>query len=807
MATIVVRISKTYILLFFAFWCSANEGLSQDVDRKVSVSFVDEPLSKVLEYLTEHESLQFSYSKEQISLDSKILLTSDDVTVKELLSKICEQANLEYKFIDGLVVIRQKILPNEFVKPLNNFTNFKGVVLDSTSGQPLPFASVFFDNSSYGITTDSLGNFFLSKVPNELHRLVVSYVGYRTLITSVTLKAGADLQMIIRLRPITRQLTDVVVTGKRDKTGADDLELFKTEILGKTVNARLCIIRNPEVIQLKRTKHYICVGTRDVSTPAMGMRTIELKKAYYVLTASTHAPLEIDNRALGYRIKVLIEEFRSYPDSSSFLFYVHYDTLQPSSESERFRWELNRLNAYSGSQMHLFRSILNHQIEEEGFEVCKQKGNELFMLQNGKVKLQPYYENFTVKKTGLGNETCREPTVISKGQYLVRYYRTLTHENFEELPFPSSLIGVNHSLSIDANGFPITSANYWRSGYFDEQRIADMLPNDYNEVKSRAKVVKYEAAKVGNITVVVIDGATRKPVKNVLAFINRSTINLRSNDAGKIFFRNVPIGSQEVVFFKQGYGLAHCTFVSSSISRTDTIRLVDDHFSELDEVPEKSRRSYLPKFQEQVFGGLSENRRIENPDAIRITKISEDSAFFWSLSPIKIVDRGLGYRINFFLDDPGFCYFEDLMGEQEDIGLEARRLAAYDGSFLNFSRSLIDGRVSEEGFRLYKSAGLHKKRKNQKAELNLENLKLDNGSSGLMIKFPYAIEIDYRLPNAGKSRISTLVTNQKRVPITNYGTGSPLESWQVKGDMEEKGLLPKLPINFRPFKGTLLCPF
>jgi hypothetical protein len=200
---------------------------------------------------------------------------------------------------------------------------------------------------------------------------------------------------------------------------------------------------------------------------------------------------------------------------------------------------------------------------------------------------------------------------------------------------------------------------------------------------------------------------------------------------------------------------------------------------------------------------------MENSDEIRITEINKDSALFWSLAPIKIIDKRLSYRINFFLDDPGYCYFEDLKGEQEDIGLEAKRLAAYDGSLLNFSRSLMDGRIGEEGFRLYgvKSEGLSKKRKNQKRELNLQDLKLDKDSSGLMLKFPHAIEIDYRLPNSGKTRISTLVTHQNKISITDYGIWSPVNAWQVRGDMEEKGLLPRLPINFKPFRGTLLCPF
>ncbi|HEV8512286.1 MAG TPA: carboxypeptidase-like regulatory domain-containing protein, partial [Cyclobacteriaceae bacterium] len=499
MTTTVVRLNKIHTHLFFAFWCFAIGAIGQDIDRKVSVSFEDEPLPKVLSYLSEHHSIQFSYSKEQIPFETKISLNLDSVTVKELLSEICDQADLEYKFIDGLVVIRRKISSTTFVKQHNNFANLKGVVLDSASGQPLPFANVFFDNSSFGMSADSTGKFILNNVPIELHRLVVSYVGYQTLTTTVTLKAGIDLQMIIKLIPIAKQLTDVVVIGKREKGWADDFEEFKTEILGGTINARLCTIQNPNAVQLERTKSSSYVQRRVVSTQTMDSRTIELRKAYYVLTANTSEPLEIENQALGYRMKVLIEKFRSYQDSSSFLFYIHYDTLEASSESERFRWELNRLNAYSGSQMHLFRSILHNQTEQEGFEVCEQNGTVLHVFPNGKVKLQPYYENFSLKVKGSENEACGMQAALSDGQYLVRYNRVLIHENSNDLSFPSSIIGVKKSLTIDASGIATTSSDYWRSGYFDKQRIADRLPNDYDEFKSRARILSYEAKRIGDL--------------------------------------------------------------------------------------------------------------------------------------------------------------------------------------------------------------------------------------------------------------------------------------------------------------------
>jgi hypothetical protein len=815
-----MRRNKTYSFLLLVFWFFATHAVAQDSDRLISVSFEDLPLSNVLSYLTEHHSLQFSYSKEQIPLEKKISLILKDASVEELISAICEKADLEFQFIDGLVVMRRKTSGTSFHKKVNDFATVEGAVLDSASGKPLPFANVFFDNSSFGTTADSVGKFIIDRAPVELHRLVVSYLGYKTLIASVGLKPKGILQIIIKLQPVAKQLTDVVVTGKRDKEWSEDFEKFKAEILGRTTNARLCIIHNPGVVGLSRTK--------DAST--FFSKNAQFVKTTNVFTAHMSEPLEIENRALGYRMKVLIEGFRSYPDSSSFLFYIHYDTLQATSESERFRWELNRLNAYSGSQMHFFRSVLHKQTEQEGFEICERNGTMWHAYPSGRISIQPNFEkisDISLDTSRLEPESRRQLTTISSGQYLVRYNRVLTHEN-DELPFLSSVIGIKNSLTIDASGFPVTASNYWRSGYFDQQRIADMLPKDYDEVKSRAKVLRYEAKKIGDIVIVVIDDATGKPIDGALAFINESTVKAHSNGTGKVLFRNVPLGSHEVVFFKAGYKLAHARLVSTIASRIDTIRIKEDQFTELDDMDYATRNLYLTKFEKLMLGHLLDHRRLENPYAINISRINQDSTRLWSLSPLKITDKILGFKINFFLDEGilthykkesenigirGYCYFEDLKGKKEDIGLEAKRLTAYDGSFLNFSRSLIDGRVAEEGFKLYvfENATLGKKRKrhekNQKHELNLDSLKLNKDSAGLTLTIPSAIEIQYSLPNSGKTRTSTIVTNQNKIFITDYGIALPFKSWQVKGDMEEKGLLPKLPVNFKPYRGTLLSPF
>ncbi len=558
--------------------------------------------------------------------------------------------------------------------------------------------------------------------------MVVSYVGYRTLLTVLNLKADAKTQLVIRLQSMARQLADVVVVGKRDVQWVEDFELFKTEILGRTANAQLCTIQNPNVVRLKRYNN--------------------------TLYASTSEPLEIDNRALGYHEKILIEKFVSSGDSCSYMFYSQFGNLQPIDQREQFRWEFNRLNAYSGSQILLFRYILQHRVEEEGFEIFEWKGSQVQVSYSGQYVAVPQFLQMEIDSVPKSDKTSALISVLPPGKYLVRYKLSLTTGMADPgNHYPTSIIRVrNKSMFVNANGTPLLYDNYVQTGYFEAQRLADKLPNDYDEVKSKTKVSEYQRKRVGQIEAVVIDSITGIPMSNVSVFIDQSTIHAPSDAHGHIFFKNIPLGSQSVVFYKAGFRMVHRALRSSPFNACDTIKLTKIHFRDLEEMDRDTREIYMAEFQKALFNVAFDGRRINNPEVVNITGAQEDTVSLWSLSPLEIMDKRLGYKVNVFIDRGlllhegtkiktvinSYCYFEDLHTNQEDANTEAKRMAQYDGSFLNFSRSLLDGRTAEEGFALYTIDdaevpvhGQKKKNSVQIKPMNAERIAILKDSTGI----------------------------------------------------------------------------
>lgn len=217
-----------------------------------------------------------------------------------------------------------------------------GVALDSVTQAPLAFASVFLANSTRGTTTDAAGRFSLPAVPPGSYELVLSYLGYRLSKLSVTV-AAAPVTVQLRAAPLSQQLAGVTIRPHRNKP--EDYQRFVELFLGNTAFARQCRIRNPD-----------------------GVR-VDYDPQANELTAEAADYLQVDNAALGYRIRFYGLHFRLdfRQQVQSYYAWPVFEEL-PGSAAARRRWARNRLTAYRGSLPHFLRSLRAGQLTEQGFE-------------------------------------------------------------------------------------------------------------------------------------------------------------------------------------------------------------------------------------------------------------------------------------------------------------------------------------------------------------------------------------------------------------------------------------------------------
>ncbi len=98
----------------------------------------------------------------------------------------------------------------------------EGNVKDSQTGKNIAFANVILQlqadtTKNYsGSLTDLEGNFSLDNVPTKSYRIIVSYLGYKTIKENITLSDSSFLNRNYYLQPLAIKLKETVVTANRN---------------------------------------------------------------------------------------------------------------------------------------------------------------------------------------------------------------------------------------------------------------------------------------------------------------------------------------------------------------------------------------------------------------------------------------------------------------------------------------------------------------------------------------------------------------------------------------------------------------
>lgn len=99
-----------------------------------------------------------------------------------------------------------------------------GTVVD-TNNQPVPYANVYFPNTTIGTITDEEGGFYIEDQISH-KQLTISFLGYET--NTISLKAGANYKTVITLNEVTSSLGEVViVTGKQPKKNNPAIDILR----------------------------------------------------------------------------------------------------------------------------------------------------------------------------------------------------------------------------------------------------------------------------------------------------------------------------------------------------------------------------------------------------------------------------------------------------------------------------------------------------------------------------------------------------------------------------------------------------
>lgn len=324
-------------------------------------------------------------------------------------------------------------------------------MVDDSTNTPLPLANIFIAGSTIGTAAGNDGKFQLNNVPYGIHKVVVSFVGYKTLIATIDIVDTNELEC--RLNPEDIKLSPVVVQGNEPIEWKGNLEIFISKFFGNTPNAKQCKLLNPEVLDF-----------------AVDENTSEF-------TATVREPLIIENEALGYRLYYYLKYYRETNKVYQFYGVEKFEQLDSESAEETEQWKINRRNTYYGSRRHFFYTLFHKNCKEEGFEV--KWIPRRFGLSDG------FYNGELVDKYKYIGYALDPDTLLAEGKTI--YERKLSFPDIFQVTYEgdkynkkiSRLELEQKTITVYSNGEIAEPLGILTFGYWSTQRAAELLPWDY----------------------------------------------------------------------------------------------------------------------------------------------------------------------------------------------------------------------------------------------------------------------------------------------------------------------------------------
>lgn len=322
--------------------------------------------------------------------------------------------------------ISQNVIAQDYIE---------GKVFKASDSTAVNGASIYFDGTTVGTVSNSLGAF---KIPYKENNalLVISYLSTETTYINLNTDNYKGEKLNIYLNDKLEELTEVTLetdTWSREKK----LRIFKRQFIGPAITWSSCKILNEDDIRLK----YI--------------------PSSKILVASARTPLIIKNKELGYTITYNLTDFEvSFEKTRSGLTLPYKVYLEGSSFFEPLKKRTskkmikNRAKSYLGSSLHFFRALASKTLEENKFEI--------------------YYKSFKVAPYQYIN-------VINSG---TRKSIELKAENLNILydGYSQSNMNANSVFYIDEYGNHSPPDAVLMGGDMGEKRISDLLPLDYKYI-------------------------------------------------------------------------------------------------------------------------------------------------------------------------------------------------------------------------------------------------------------------------------------------------------------------------------------
>ncbi len=195
------RMKLTLAMIILTVFSSFAADLYSQ-NTKLSLEYKNEKIVDLLRKIEDQSEFRFFYN-EEVDVNSLTSIKVSNASIKEVLDRVLENKPINYEVIGRQIILRA----NSRLSSVQQIRTVAGTVT-SSSGEPIPGATVTVNGTTIGTITDFEGNFSLPNVPSDA-TLLISFVGMK----AQEVVVGNQSRFNIVLLEETIGLEEVVAIG------------------------------------------------------------------------------------------------------------------------------------------------------------------------------------------------------------------------------------------------------------------------------------------------------------------------------------------------------------------------------------------------------------------------------------------------------------------------------------------------------------------------------------------------------------------------------------------------------------------
>lgn len=325
---------------------------------------------------------------------------------------------------------------------------------------PIPFASVYVNNTSIVTTADDKGNYSLS-IPSRFKKveLAASFIGYKSAKTVIERGNGKNRTCTFQLTS-SNVLSEVKVKGKMDKEWKKRWQIFANGLKGESPFTKNCLILNPEAVRLS----YDNVRKQVIATAT--------------------EPIILQNSALGFKILFHMDSFESDGEKTFFAGNKFFQEIPVEDQKAKNKQQRNRELAYRNSFRNFLVSLTQNQTKENGFELyTARRVSEVFLhrILLSQEILDGNFKELSAQDICFWNPETEQYILHSDRMlFIFALNRFDAKSVFVDRPYKySRLLLPNGYLSFNENGWITAPNGMTMYDFWGQEGFSNLLPNDY----------------------------------------------------------------------------------------------------------------------------------------------------------------------------------------------------------------------------------------------------------------------------------------------------------------------------------------